>query len=82
MAIESCEPSQDATTTNITDISVTFKKIRLASQVIINPDLAAGRLIFQQTEANPSLNGNIGQVTLSSQAANQIYQKWLKDSKI
>jgi hypothetical protein len=82
MAIESCEPSQDATTTNITDISVTFKKIRLASQVIINPDLAAGRLIFQQTEANPSLNGNIGQVTLSSQAADQIYQKWLKDSKI
>jgi hypothetical protein len=82
MAIESCEPSQDATTTNITDISVTFKKIRLASQVIINPNLTAGRLTFQNFEANPALNGNIGQVTLSSQAADQIYQTWLKDSKI
>jgi hypothetical protein len=82
MAIESCEPSQDATTTNVTDISVTFKKIRLASQVIINPDLSAGRLAFQQAESNPSLNGNIGQVTLTSQAADQIYQKWLIDSKI
>ena len=82
MAIESCEPSQDATTENITDISVTFKKLRLASQVIVNPQTSAGRLIYQQGEGNPSLNGNVGQVTFTSQQDQQTYQKWLADSKI
>ena len=72
MAIESCEPSQSAETENQTDITVTFKKLRLVSQVQVNVNITIGRRAAQQSESKPSLNGQVGQVTLNTQQVSQI----------
>ena len=73
MAIESCEPSQNAETENQTDITVTFKKLRLAVEVQVNVNITIGRRDAQQAESNPSLNGNVGQTTLTPTQGIQAY---------
>ena len=73
MAIESCEPSQSSETENQTDISVTFKILRLVGEVLVNVNVTIGRRTAQNAEGKPSLNGKVGQTTLTPTQGIQAY---------
>jgi len=76
MAIESCEPMQDETTENLTYISVTFKKLRFAGEIITQTSTTVGRLGAAEFEVNPFVQGNTAQQQITTQAQDQLLQNW------
>jgi len=64
MAILSMSAKQGAESRSVTDFSITFKKIRVARAITIQPGLLAGRAVFQQ--APETRNGVVGQVPFTS----------------
>ncbi len=70
MAIQSISATQGAETRFVSNFTITFKKIRVARSITINPGSNAGRSVFQVASENP--NGTIGQLTPTSLQLRQI----------
>lgn len=76
MVIELADATQPEETQGRTDHRITFKKFRIAQDGAITTDSKLGRLFNQSSEADPNLNGNVGQTPLSSQQTQQTIGNW------
>jgi len=80
MAIESVEPVQNETTTNITDFTVTFKKVRILGQSLIDQNTLAGNSAAQIQATMPVNSGSAGTVPYTIQQVESLAQGWLSSS--
>lgn len=65
MAIQNVRAEQPEETATATQLSVTFKKIRVADSVSVNLGQLAGRAVFQATASAPAQNGITGQTPVT-----------------
>jgi hypothetical protein len=76
MVIELADAVQSEETTGRTDHKITFKKFRIVQDGALTPDSLLGRAFNQASEADPNLNGNVGQTTYSDQQSQQLIGNW------
>lgn len=76
MVIEMADGVQTEETNGRTDHKITFKKFRIAQEVTVTEVQFSGRAFPQATESDPSLNGNIGQLDVTSRGTAQILGNW------
>ena len=74
MAILSCRPEQPEESREITNFTVTFKKVRFAGAATVNLGQLAGRNAIQATADAPAPNGNVGQTPVPQAKA----ESWLR----